>query len=151
MKNDKKSKMCKKLWFIKNKTWNFELFFQQGVEIEPRKNQRRVRDEEKRKEKEKSNLKRQKSTWFCRRWAAPAEVGAGRWCLGPWSQRLVGEGTGGGWDFWREIWESGWIFLERYTRGIVLATKCGSDKYQGVKDWANVKCFPKILSVKYFT
>ena len=65
------------------------MFLQQGVEIEPKKNQRRVRDEEKRKEKEKSNLKTQKSTWFCRRWAAPSEAGAGRWCLGPrdWRER----------------------------------------------------------------
>ena len=45
------------------------MFFQQGVEIEPKKNQRNVGDEEKRKKKrkekknkEKSNLKRQKST-----------------------------------------------------------------------------------------
>ena len=81
------------------------------------KTQRRVRDEEKRKEKEKSNLKRQKSTWFCRWWAAPAEAGAGRWCLGPWSRRLEGEGTEGGWVFWREIWEGGWMFLEWYMRG----------------------------------
>ena len=65
------------------------MFLQQGVEIEPKKNQRRVRDEEKQKEKEKSNLKTQKSTWFCRRWAAPSEAGAGRWCLGPrdWRER----------------------------------------------------------------
>ena len=40
------------------------MFFQQGVEIEPKKNQRRVRDEEKRKEKEKSNLKRRKVPGF---------------------------------------------------------------------------------------
>ena len=36
------------------------------------------------------------------------------------------------------------FFLERYTRGRVLAQKCGSDKYRGVKDRVNVKCFPKI-------
>ena len=34
-------------------------------QIEPKKTHRRVRDEEKRKEKEKYNLKRHKSTWFC--------------------------------------------------------------------------------------
>ena len=72
-------------------------------QIKPKKPHRRVRDEEKRKEKEKSNLKRQKSTWFCRRWAAPAEAGASRWCLGPWNQRLAEEGIEGGRVFWREI------------------------------------------------
>ena len=73
-------------------------------QIEPKKTHRRVRDEEKRKEKEKSNLKTQKTTWV-----SPAMGGSGRswswqWCLRPWSQGLMGEGIGGGWVFfWREI------------------------------------------------
>ena len=91
------------------------------------RSQKRVRDEEKRKEKEKSNLKRQKSTWFCRRWAALVEVGAGRWCLGPWSRRLAGEGTGGGGIFGEKSERVAGFFLERYTRGRVLARKCGND------------------------
>ena len=39
-------------------------------------------------------------------------VGSCSWPMMPWTQRLEGEGTGGGWVFWREIWEGGWIFLE---------------------------------------
>ena len=77
---------------------------------EQKSNLRKIREglemKKNEKKKEKSDLKGQKSTWFCLQWAAPAEAGDGRWCLGPWSQRLAGEGTGGG-----------WVFLERNLRG----------------------------------
>ena len=82
------------------------MFFQQGVKIKPKKNQRKVRDEEKWKENEKSNLKRQKSTWV-----SPVMGGIGGW----WNLLVVPQtleqvmgwkrGIGGGWVFWREIWE----------------------------------------------
>ena len=44
-----------------------------------------------------------------------------------------------------------WLgFLERYTRGRVLARKCGSDKYRDVKDCANIKFFPcKIFYINF--
>ena len=45
-------------------------------------------------------------------------------------------------------------FLERNLRGRVKREsdrEGGSDKCKGVREGANVKCFTKILSVKYFT
>ena len=55
-------------------------------------------------------------------------------------------GTGGGWVFWRERERE----RER-ERDFKRESDCGSDKYRGVRKRANVKCFTKILSVKYFT
>ena len=123
----------------------FEVFFQQGVEIQPKKNQGRVRDEEKGKENEKSNLESQKKYLG---FASDGGIGGGWSLLVPQTSEPV---MGG-----KEGLEVAGSFGERERerereRDFKRESDCGSDKYRGVRKRANVKCFTKILSVKYFT
>ena len=45
--------------------------------------------------------------------------GSWSWPVVSWTLKpeIGGRGDEGGWVFWREIWEGGWMFLERYMRG----------------------------------
>ena len=72
--------------------------------------------------------------------------GSWSWPVVPWTlePEIGGRGDRRWLGFLEKSERVAGFFLERYTRGRVLARKCSSDKYRSAKD------FPQILSVKFY-